>query len=72
MSYATDFLGHLKALNLIEFTLSDILDHTKTNYPASVLIDIKRILKSENKYLSEEKINNKGRKKFTIEEEENK
>lgn len=69
MSYATDFLGHLKALNLIEFTLSDISDHTLTCYPASVLIDIKRILKSENKYLSEEKINNKGRKKFTIIEE---
>ena len=66
MSYATEFLGLLKALNLIEFTLADISSHTFTCYPASVLIDIKRILKSENKYLTEEIINNKGRKKFTI------
>ena len=66
MSYATDFLGHLKALNLIEFTLADILDHTKTSYPASVLQDIKRVLSSDNKRLEEEKIDNKGRKKFTI------
>lgn len=68
MSYASEFLGHLKALNLIEFTLADIISHTQTSYPASVKQDIKRILLNDNKHLEEETINNKGVKKFKIAE----
>lgn len=66
MSYATDFLGHLAAFNLKEFTLLDIISQTHTSYPASVKQDIKRILLNDNKHLEEETINNKGVKKFTI------
>ena len=69
MSYATDFLGHLKSLNLTKFTLADIINQTMTSYPASVLQDIKRILGLENKHLEETLINNKGRKEFTIAED---
>ena len=69
MSYATDFLKHLRALGLTNFTHRDILINTTTNCPYSVLCDIKLILSRENKHLTEkEEITNKKRyKRYFIE-----
>lgn len=66
MSYATEFIAHISALNITKFRLYDIILHTGSGYPNSVLRDIKRILKACNKHLEEEIINNKGVKEFTI------
>ena len=67
MSYATAFIdGYIKPFNIKEFTHRDILTYTTTNCPHKVLQHIKEIFKKEKKYLEEEKIDNKGTKKYII------
>lgn len=69
MSYATEFLeGYIKPFNIKEFTHRDILLHTTTNCPHKVLQRLKKILSDNGLILTESKIDNKGTKKYTIEE----
>lgn len=73
MSYATDFLeGYLKPFNITEFTHRDILIHTTTNCSYGVLVDLKRLLKTANKILTESErcINKKRYKVYRIEDKD--
>ena len=67
MSYATDFIDHLTALGLKQFTHRDILIHTNTNCSYSVLSDLKMKLYQLGKELREEKAKT-GVKTYYIED----